>query len=78
MSTMVRDIPTSPSRVSKPLEVPRLRAELAPGFHAEAVFSTEGQQLMLQSDDGTNNADVTCGAAPKDGQRFRAMRMKLN
>ncbi|NRF72230.1 DUF3616 domain-containing protein [Aquincola sp. S2] len=62
----------------KPLEAPRLRAELAPGFHAEAAFNFDGQQLMLLSDDGANSAEVECGAAPKTGQRFRAMRIKLN
>ena len=62
----------------KPRDAPRLRAELAPGFRAEAAFNVDGQPLMLLSDDGTNNAEVACGAAPKDGQRFRATRMKLN
>lgn len=62
----------------KAQEAPSLRTELVPGFHAEAVLSTGSQQLMLLSDDGASNAEVACSAVPKAGQRFRAMRVKLN
>ena len=46
--------------------------------HLCSVPGTDLMQNEWHGDDGTNNAEVACGAAPKDGQRFRAMRMKLN